>query len=209
MDRFKELTGGDTISIEFKNCEPFDYVFKGLMLFGMNSLPRFGGDKGVHVYNRMLIIKCSNVISKNQQDPHLIEKLYAEREGIIQNCVVALKDVIQNNYQFHIPPECEVNLDEYKTENSSVVEFWNECIEPCDVNESHINKSSQVYRCYKIWALENGMRYTADSKEFANEISQYLNLKWKWEIISKLRDGNYLSNFKLNEQGRELAASNY
>ncbi|MDR0920518.1 MAG: DUF5906 domain-containing protein, partial [Oscillospiraceae bacterium] len=29
MDRFKELTGGDTISVEFKNQEPFDYQFRG------------------------------------------------------------------------------------------------------------------------------------------------------------------------------------
>lgn len=48
---FKNLTGGDSISIEFKNKEPFDFKFKGFLIYGMNDLPHFGGDKGDHVYN--------------------------------------------------------------------------------------------------------------------------------------------------------------
>lgn len=54
---FKNLTGGDSISIEFKNKEPFDFKFKGFLLYGMNDLPHFGGDKGDHVYDRIIIVK--------------------------------------------------------------------------------------------------------------------------------------------------------
>jgi P4 family phage/plasmid primase-like protien len=85
LDRFKELTGGDSISIEYKNKEPFGYRFNGFMGFSMNKLPKFGGDKGDHVYERMLIIKCDNVIPENERDHHLPEKLYAEREALYIN----------------------------------------------------------------------------------------------------------------------------
>ncbi|MDR0919599.1 MAG: DUF5906 domain-containing protein [Oscillospiraceae bacterium] len=204
MDRFKELTGGDTISVEYKNQEPFDYQFRGLMLFGMNALPKFGGDKGIHVYERMLILKCDNVIPKSQQDPYLINKLFDEREGIIRKCILSLRSVIENNFQFHIPDECKINIEEYQHDNSSVIEFWQECIEPCIDPETCINKSSEVYQTFQQWCKNNGLHFIPSSNEFATEISQLLKLKWKFEIVHKKKNGMYLKNYKLNENGLEI-----
>ena len=60
----------------------------------MNKLPRFGGDDGSWVYDRILVVKCDNVIPAEKQDKQLLDKMYAERDGIIFKLVQALKTVI-------------------------------------------------------------------------------------------------------------------
>ena len=42
----------------------------------MNRLPKFGGDDGKWVYDRIMVVDCPNVIPKEQQDKQLLEKMY-------------------------------------------------------------------------------------------------------------------------------------
>jgi P4 family phage/plasmid primase-like protien len=102
--RFNELINGDTICVEFIERDPIDYQFQGLMMFEMRKLP-----DNKDFSDSALIIKCNNIIPKNEQDQHLLEKLFAEREGIIRKCVLAFREVLNNNFQFHIPEECNIN----------------------------------------------------------------------------------------------------
>ena len=66
----------------------------------MNQLPRFGGDNGEWVYDRIMVLESKNVIPKDKQDKELLDKLYEEREGIIYKAVKALQQVIRNGYRF-------------------------------------------------------------------------------------------------------------
>ena len=43
---FKKITGGDSLFMEFKGKNGFNYVYNGLSWFCMNKLPKFSGDKG-------------------------------------------------------------------------------------------------------------------------------------------------------------------
>lgn len=69
----------------------------------MNRLPKFGGDDGQWVYDRIMQVECSNVIPKNKQDKMLLDKMYEEREGILYKFIMALKTVITNGYRFSEP----------------------------------------------------------------------------------------------------------
>lgn len=62
-------------------------------------LPKFGDD-GKWVYDRIKLIESNNVIPEHQQDKMLLDKMYAEREGIVHKMVMALKIVIDNGYRF-------------------------------------------------------------------------------------------------------------
>ena len=62
LKTFKSLTGGDSVFAEFKGQQPFNYFYKGFLWFCMNRLPRFGGDDGQWVFDRIMIIHCENVI---------------------------------------------------------------------------------------------------------------------------------------------------
>lgn len=55
MDMFKVITGGDNIPVQMKHGGFYTIKFNGIMWNCGNELPRFGGDKGPHVYERFVI----------------------------------------------------------------------------------------------------------------------------------------------------------
>lgn len=91
LKTFKKMTGGDSFFAEFKGQQAFEFTFNGLLWFCMNRLPKFGGDDGKWVYDRIMVVDCPNVIPKEQQDKQLLEKMYAERRGIVKKAVKALQ----------------------------------------------------------------------------------------------------------------------
>ena len=87
LKTFKKITGGDSLYAEFKGQQAFEFTYNGLLWFCMNRLPKFGGDDGQWVYNRIMVVRCPNVIPKEQQDKRLLDKLYAERGGIVYKAI--------------------------------------------------------------------------------------------------------------------------
>lgn len=121
---FKKCTGGDTLFTEFKGKNGFNFVYNGLLWFCMNKLPKFGGDSGDGVHNRILQIRCSNIIPPEKQDKFLLDKMYKERAEIVHKAINALKEVIANGCEFTIPESVERAKESYKAENSSVMSFY-------------------------------------------------------------------------------------
>lgn len=73
-------------------------------------------------------VECSNVIPLAKQDKQLLDKLYAERSGIVHKAVIALKQVIQNGYVFSEPESVAAARKTYMEENNTVIAFFQECI---------------------------------------------------------------------------------
>ena len=90
----------------------------------MNNLPKFGGDNGPWVYERIMVVSCNNVIPKDKQDKTLLEKMFAERTGIIQKAVKALVKVIENGYRFDEPKSVIEMREKYMNDNNTVVTFF-------------------------------------------------------------------------------------
>lgn len=199
---FKNLTGGDSISIEFKNREPFDFKFKGFLLYGMNDLPHFGGDKGDHVYNRIIIVKCQNIVSKDKLDPNLLQKLYDERDGIIYKAVMALREAVGRNYQFSITQDCLENLTEYKRENSYPVEFWTTYTRPLFADEKPCLTSQKIYEFFRHWCDEQGLKRIPSAPEFRKEISAFCKKNW-CDMTKRFKTGVMLTENEMNTQWRE------
>lgn len=74
----------------------------------MNRLPKFGGDDGRWVYDRIMVVECPNAIPPEKQDKQLLE--YAEREGIVYKAVKTLPTVIANGYRFSLRWLCQLPL---------------------------------------------------------------------------------------------------
>ncbi|MDE5772600.1 MAG: hypothetical protein K2I06_13425 [Ruminococcus sp.] len=199
---FKNLTGGDSISIEFKNKEPFDFKFKGFLLYGMNDLPHFGGDKGDHVYDRIIIVKCDNVVPKNQLDPNLERKLFEERDGIIYKAVMALREAVGRNYQFSITQNCLENLNEYKRENSYPVEFWTTYMRPLNPNEKPSLESQKLYEFFKHWCSQQGLTRVPSAPEFRKEVSAFCKQNWS-DMTKRYKQGVMLIDYEMNSDWKD------
>lgn len=127
MSIFKQLTGGDAIEIDFKFKNSFNFLFKGFLWFNCNKLPRFGGDTGKWVYERIMPVFCNNVIPKEKQDPMLFEKMLKEKNTILALAIQELQKVVNNNYHFIEPEKLARERIAYEKENNTLLNFIEEC----------------------------------------------------------------------------------
>lgn len=123
----KQLTGGDSIQIEFKHSNKFDYTYRGVLWFNCNKMPLFYGDKGKWVYDRVINIKCDNSIPKSKQDKEILNKMKKEKNTIIKRALIALKELVNNNFNFIDLPEIRANRENFEIKNSTLLSFIDEC----------------------------------------------------------------------------------
>ena len=199
---FKKLTGGDTIRAEFKGLKAFNFTYNGLMWLCMNNLPKFGGDNGPWVYERIMVVSCNNVIPKDKQDKTLLEKMFAERTGIIQKAVKALTKVIENGYRFSEPKSVIEMREKYMNDNNTVITFFRECM--CERGEKQPFDdctTGKIFRAYKAWCRNNYPGFCETERDFRKEISKIIGGEYK-EIITRRNGSSYFKNFTLTLEAK-------
>lgn len=196
LKTFKKITGGDSLFAEFKGQQAFEFTYDGLLWFCMNRLPKFGGDDGKWVYDRIMVVECNNIIPQEKQDKQLLDKLYAEREGIVCKAVLAIQNVIRNGYRFFEPKSVTIAREQYMSDNNTVVSFWNECM----VQRNKISDKAtvgKIYDVYKAWCQDNNSGYAKSAKEFRNIISEYLNTSYS-NLTVRSKAGIIYRNYTLS-----------
>lgn len=167
LKTFKKLTGGDRIEFEQKGKDAFTGRYNGCLLFCCNEMPKFGGDQGEHVYERITLVPCRNIIPKEKRDPQILDKILPERSAIIYKAVLALRVFIERGYKFNIPEMCVAAREVYKIENNNVLQFLEECTVPREQTNSKIFTSTgAMFNAYTTWARQNNYRHSASRSEF-------------------------------------------
>ena len=202
LKTFKQLTGGDNIFGEFKGKQGFGYVYNGMLWFCANRLPRFGGDDGRWVYDRMIIVRCSNVIPPEKQDKLLLDKLYAERAGIIYKAVLALQRVVARNFRFAEPEAAKAEKQTYLIDNNTALAFLNECM--CQKSSpdafSKPLTTTTIYRTYQRWCKDNSNRgYAKNAKEFRDIIARHQGKTFP-EISMHTKTGSVYTDITLTQE---------
>ena len=175
MNNFKKLTGGDRMVFERKGIDRMHAVYRGTVLYCTNRLPRFGGDKGSHVYDRIIPVPCERVIAPEKQDKRLLQKLRKEYPGIINLALEGAKQVIANGCRYDIPPRSRAARQAYQAQNSSPLSFFESC---CVRREAARNAKdsatvSKVYAVYQAWCKDNGL-FSEPRRVFEEEIAAAL-----------------------------------
>lgn len=147
----------------------------------------FGGDRGSWVYNRIIIVRCDNVIPENKQDKQLVEHLLEEKEYIVSLAIKGLKQVINNGYRYNIPKSCRLLNTDYQIENNSFLSFMQECVIDRETYGKIEDNCTTVrlYRVYEAWTKDNNNGY----KETKREVNKILNKLGKGE--TKKTNGGY------------------
>lgn len=201
---FKIMTGGGELMCEEKGKQGFHFVFSGLYIACANKLPLFGGDKGNHVYDRIIPIKCGESIPESQRDKKLLEKLYKERESIVHLAVMYLKKAIEDNYNFVISNKSKKLLEEYKIENDIVLQFLDEC---CEMRTTYDNVTTKVlYNAFKTWCFQNNEKYVPKKSQFSESICHFYGVEPTKEgrkKIQKVVDGNYYYPHTLTKNAKD------
>ncbi len=160
----------------------------------------FGGDRGSWVYNRIIIVRCDNVIPENKQDKQLVEHLLEEKEYIVSLAIKGLKQVINNGYRYNIPKSCRLLNTDYQIENNSFLSFMQECVidrpNPDKIEDSCTTKL--FYDVYKEWCKDNNNGY----KETKQQVKKILVKMGKGET-KKTNGGNtYYKAITLSQEAK-------
>ena len=203
LKMFKTVTGGDYIKVEFKGRTGFSYRYNGLLWFCSNKPPKFGGDNGPWVYKRIILINCNNVIAEADQDHNLIDKLYAERAGIVYKAIMALKETIDNGYRFTEPESVIDARNRYRSENSSVYQFIEDAMtereKPGSVPKGDNATLTMVYRIYMKWCKYNNSGYSVPLGDFKQTYADYNGMPLEKAVIRRGK-GMYLANHEPTEE---------
>lgn len=202
LKTFKKITGGDSLFAEFKGQQGFEFTYNGLLWFCMNRLPKFGGDDGKWVYNRIMVVNCPNVIPPEKQDKQLLDKMYLERDGIIYLAVRALQKVIRNGYRFDEPETVTKARADYMACNNTVIAFFDECMmSRPDGKIRDKATTGRIYKVYREWCGDNNGGYAKTAKEFRDNLCEYLGVPFE-ELTKRVHGNTYYKDHTLTVEAK-------
>ena len=155
------------------------------------------------MYDRIIVVRCPNVIPAEAQDKHLLDRMFAERNGIVHKLVSALQRVIANRYRF-VEPECvTAEREHYMLANENVAGFIKACICKQTGTAAEVVTASQIYMAYKNWCAQNGVADIKSQKEFRNGMSAYTGCTYS-EITTHCDKGTIYKEFTLSEEAKKM-----
>ena len=162
----KGIVSGEPSTVEHKFKNPFTMRPYATCWFGTNHMPSTK-DFSEALFRRALIVTFNRVFSKSEQDPLLKQKLMEELPGILNLCLDAYAAALASG--FTQPPSSLEALADWKLDADPVAQFVEErCIRDADGRV----RSSELYRAYKLWAEENGLRYPLSNKTFRDHLNR-------------------------------------
>lgn len=157
---FKSLTGEDYITAERKNRDPFTFRSTARFLFSCNEMPRNYGDRSEGFYRRLVIIPFTKAIPENKRDPDIRSKLAKERDGILMWALEGLRRLIRNEYRFSETETTKAEIERYRVESNSALQFIQEC---CILDDARSISCTLVFERYKQFCQDNCLRPMSQS----------------------------------------------
>lgn len=151
---FKKLVTGETVNVERKGKDPFDFENYSKLIFSANDLPRIN-DLSDGLKRRIIFIPFNAKFSKKDgdYDPFIIDKLMKDEalEYLLKLALEGLNRVLYNR-EFTSSKAVEETWQEYEKKNNPIIQF---------IEEGKIENEStkDVYLQYQTYCNENGLKY--------------------------------------------------
>lgn len=164
-DMVKSIVAGEPIMIERKYRDAYDKALFSTLFFSANKLPHTP-DTSHGFYRRFTIIPFNADLSKvsTVDGARFSRQLLSQTslDYIAYKAVLAIHEVLNTTKEFTKPSVVEKMLQQYKTENSSVL-TWLADIYP-DYNKLLGLSIKSVYKGYVEWCADNGHKKFAASR---------------------------------------------
>lgn len=197
MANLKNLTGGDEVMIEAKYKDMYSGEFRGFLLYCANDLPHFGGN-GEAIYNRFMIVPCTNIIPKEKQDPQLLDKMLKERDIFMSVAIDKFRETVQRGYKFTESDAVIAERKHYQAFNDSLTSF---VTEHCILDGKRMKRS--IFNIvYQAWCKENGFY-----KVPRNNIAKKLHELYGIEAVKI--SGEYYYDIEIDYSTLDKSEANY
>ena len=163
---FKKLVTGETVNVERKGKDPFDFNNYSKLIFSCNDMPRIN-DLSDGLKRRIILIPFNARFSKSDAnfDPFIRDKLMKpEALEYLLNLALAGLERILYNRAFTIPESVSNAWTEYEKTNNPVLGF---------VEDAKIENelTSDVYLQYQTYCADSGLKHLSKAV-FTRELSK-------------------------------------
>ena len=182
-DVVKKAVGEDTLLFEKKGEDAVQFRSHAKLLFSCNGLPENLDDKTDAFYRRLLILEMNHVISDEEKDPRLKEKIRAEMDYAVCMAMEALHDL----YERGCFTESEHSLqciDSLRRMSDSTWAFVSDRL--VRKAGSRVDKS-RMYALYESYCEENG-RMPLGKEKFGEQMVRKGFVAKKHQGIFRYKD---------------------
>jgi putative DNA primase/helicase len=179
--RVKQLTSDDPITGRFLFSEEFDFVPTGKIFMATNHKPRLSGtDKGIR--RRLKLVPFRHIVTTEEKDPKLDEKLKAEDVGIMAWVIEGNRLWRENG--LGTCQDVEDYTEEYFEDSDYIGEYVNE---RCVMGKGMSIKSDLLWKDFCEWGEQNGITHPSRMKFIEYLKSKGLKKEHSTSGINKAR----------------------
>ncbi len=149
-ERIKRITGGEVLMVNEKFKPQYPAVINPILIHLMNDPPKFSHLDDALV-DRVVIIRTTNAVQKEERDATVLERLKREGEKIMHYLIWCYKKL--RDAGFIIPQDRDDVYDTLLAGRSNVKKFLNDVVE---FKANAEIKGTDLYNAYLRWCGENG-----------------------------------------------------
>ncbi|MGY6636931.1 MAG: DNA primase family protein [Erythrobacter sp.] len=162
----KAITSGEPATVEHKFKDPFVMRPFATCWFGTNHMPHTR-DFSEALFRRATILQFNRTFAKDEQDPLLKNKLFAELPGILNLSLDAYAAALVHG--FTNPASSEDAKREWRLEADQVAQFVDDC---CETAPGAMVRASDVFMAYDNWAQNNGIKTTVAARGLRERLTR-------------------------------------
>lgn len=170
---FKKLSTGETLNVERKGKDPFDFTNYAKLIFSANEMPRIN-DFSDGLGRRLQIVPFKAKFTPNDDDydPFITDKLLSDEsmQYVLNLALKSLKRLLVEK-KFTKSKAVEDELIKYQEENNPIISFVNN--EDVELERAVVG---DVYLQYKVYCAENGFQ-SVSNVNFSKQVTQLFGYK--------------------------------
>ncbi|MFV5912476.1 DNA primase family protein [Bacillus cereus] len=175
---FKKLSTGETLNVERKGKDPFDFTNYAKLIFSANEMPRIN-DFSDGLGRRLQIVPFKAKFAPNDDDydPFITDKLLSDEsmQYVLNLALKSLKRLLVEK-KFTTSKAVEDELIKYQEENNPIISFVNN--EDVELERAVVG---DVYLQYKVYCAENGFQ-SVSNVNFSKQVKHLykFDVKVQW-----------------------------
>lgn len=200
---FRNLTGGDLVTIEMKGGAILSGILKLKVLVGSNSLPHMSHAN--FDQSRVIIIEVSP--SQTRDDPTWPERLKSEFPAFLGDCQEAFKRLCPNNGNIILPETIQArNIDAADIHKEDFQNLFDQFFEIAPINilipgEKNLEDWVSGVQMFNLMAV-HGYRSAYELNQAVHSITQFLETKFGIKKRRKSDQKFYYFGLKFRDPGQ-------